>query len=93
VALDCKLVVDDASLGRQERARGLGSPERLTDLERRARDLDLKYIELDGNVAVLANGAGLTMTTMDVVAHLGGRPANFMEIGGEAYTKSRPRWR
>jgi succinyl-CoA synthetase beta subunit len=41
-------------------------------------------------VAVLANGAGLTMTTMDVVSHLGGRPANFMEIGGEAYTKARP---
>ena len=90
LVLDCKLAVDDASLHRQGRARGLGSPERLTDLERRARDLDLKYIELDGNVAVLANGAGLTMTTMDVVAHLGGRPANFMEIGGEAYTKSRP---
>jgi hypothetical protein len=91
LALDCKLAVDDASLHRQERARGLGTPERLTDLELRARALDLKYFELDGDVGVLANGAGLTMTTMDVVAHLGGRPANFMEIGGEAYTKSRPR--
>ena len=90
LALDCKLAVDDASLHRQERARGLGTPERLTDLELRARALDLKYIELDGAVGVLANGAGLTMTTMDVVAHLGGRPANFMEIGGEAYTKSKP---
>ena len=90
LALDCKLAVDDASLHRQERARGLGTPERLTDLELRARALDLKYVELDGAVGVLANGAGLTMTTMDVVAHLGGRPANFMEIGGEAYTKSKP---
>src|ERR1700761_5947772 len=48
----------------------------------------LKFIQLDGNVGVLANGAGLTMTTMDVIDHFGGRPANFLEIGGEAYTKS-----
>ena len=39
---------------------------------------------------MLANGAGLTMTTMDVIAHHGGRPANFLEIGGDAYTKARP---
>lgn len=90
MALDCKLTVDDAGLHRQARARGLGSPERLTDLERRAREIELKYVELDGDVAVLANGAGLTMTTMDVVAHQGGRPANFMEIGGDAYTKAKP---
>jgi len=50
--------------------------------------LDLKYIDLEGNVGVLANGAGLTMTTMDVVTHYGGQPANFLEIGGEAYTKA-----
>jgi succinyl-CoA synthetase beta subunit len=50
----------------------------------------LKYIELDGSVGVLANGAGLTMTTMDAVTHYGGRPANFLEIGGEAYTKATP---
>ena len=42
----------------------------------------------DGNVGVLANGAGLTMTTMDTIRHFGGRPANFLEIGGEAYTRS-----
>ncbi|HJE23382.1 MAG TPA: succinate--CoA ligase, partial [Methylorubrum populi] len=48
----------------------------------------LKFIQLDGDVGVLANGAGLTMTTMDVISHCGGRPANFLEIGGEAYTKS-----
>ena len=48
----------------------------------------LKYIELDGSVGVLANGAGLTMATMDAIAHYGGRPANFLEIGGEAYTKA-----
>ena len=50
----------------------------------------MKYIELDGDIGVLGNGAGLTMTTMDVVAHHGGRPANFLEIGGAAYTKAKP---
>ena len=56
----------------------------------RAKALGLKFIELDGTVGVLANGAGLTMTTMDAVRHYGGNPANFMEIGGESYTKAKP---
>ena len=60
----------------------------MTALERLAAEHGLKFIQLDGNVGVLANGAGLTMTTMDVIRHYGGRPANFLEIGGEAYTKS-----
>ena len=55
-----------------------------------AKTLGLKFIELDGSVGVLANGAGLTMTTMDAVRHFGGSPANFMEIGGESYTKAKP---
>ncbi len=87
VPLDCKLTVDDAALYRQEDIAELGAKEPLSALEERGRALDLKYIELEGNVGVLANGAGLTMTTMDVVSHAGGRPANFLEIGGEAYTK------
>ncbi|AWJ94641.1 succinate--CoA ligase subunit beta (plasmid) [Azospirillum baldaniorum] len=87
VPLDCKLTVDDAALYRQADIAELGAKEPLSALEERGRALDLKYIELEGNVGVLANGAGLTMTTMDVVSHAGGRPANFLEIGGEAYTK------
>ncbi|OYD80568.1 ADP-forming succinate--CoA ligase subunit beta [Azospirillum brasilense] len=87
VPLDCKLTVDDAALYRQADIAELGARETLSALEERGRALDLKYIELEGNVGVLANGAGLTMTTMDVVSHAGGRPANFLEIGGEAYTK------
>lgn len=87
VPLDCKLTVDDSALYRQTDIAGLGAKEPLSALEERGRALDLKYIELEGNVGVLANGAGLTMTTMDVVSHAGGRPANFLEIGGEAYTK------
>jgi len=87
VALDCKLVLDNAALFRQGDLAGCGAGEKLTALERRGAAAGLKFIELDGNVGVLANGAGLTMTTMDVVAHFGGKPANFLEIGGEAYTK------
>lgn len=88
VALDCKLTIDDASAERQSRLAALAAPESLTALEARAREAGLKFIELDGNVGLLANGAGLTMTTMDVISHFGGRPANFLEIGGEAYTKA-----
>jgi succinyl-CoA synthetase beta subunit len=88
LALDCKLTLDDAALYRQPEVAGRGAREKLTALERRARELGLKYIELPGNVGVLANGAGLTMTTMDVIAHCGGAPANFLEIGGDAYTKA-----
>lgn len=90
VALDCKLVLDDSSAFRQPDIAAQAAPERMTLLEQKGRDQGLKYIELDGNVGVLANGAGLTMTTMDVIAHFGGRPANFLEIGGEAYTKATP---
>ena len=90
VALDCKFVLDDSGIQRRQELAGRGSPETLTALEARARALGLRYIELDGDIGVLANGAGLTMTTMDVIAHHGGRPANFLEIGGDAYTRARP---
>lgn len=90
VALDCKFVMDDCGIVRQRDVAAAGNPDKLTELEERAKAAGLKYIELDGNVAVLANGAGLTMTTMDVVRHHGGRPANFLEIGGESYTKAKP---
>lgn len=90
VALDCKLVLDGAAASRRPSLAAAAAPEPLTELERSARELGLQFVELDGEVGVLANGAGLTMTTMDVIVHLGGRPANFMEIGGDAYTKARP---
>jgi len=88
VALDCKFVLDDAAIFRQGEIAKSGAPAAMTALERHAAEAGLKLIQLDGNVGVLANGAGLTMTTMDVIRHFGGRPANFLEIGGEAYTKS-----
>lgn len=89
VALDCKFVMDDSAVKRQPELAPKGTPEKLTSLEKVGEENNIKYIELDGNVVVLANGAGLTMTTMDVVGHYGGRPANFCEIGGEAYTKGK----
>jgi succinyl-CoA synthetase beta subunit len=81
-------VLDDAAAYRQEDIVRFAAPAPMTALEQRGAESGLKFIQLDGNVGVLANGAGLTMTTMDVIRHFGGRPANFLEIGGEAYTKS-----
>jgi succinyl-CoA synthetase beta subunit len=90
VALDCKFTLDDLSKPRQADIAEAGVPDKLTDLEARGRELGLTYIELDGEVGILANGAGLTMTTMDAVRHYGGNPANFLEIGGQAYTLATP---
>ncbi len=90
VALDCKLTIDDSGLARRADLEASGVPDKLTELEARAKEHGLKYIELDGEVGVLANGAGLTMTTMDAIRHFGGSAANFLEIGGDAYTKGKP---
>jgi len=90
IALDCKLTLDDGAIPRREALSRTGTPDKLTALETKAQALHLKFIELDGNVGVLANGAGLTMTTMDAISHFGGKPANFLEIGGESYTKAKP---
>jgi len=89
VALDCKFTMDDSGAKRHEALATRAVAEKYTELEARSHEHGLKYIELDGDVAVLANGAGLTMTTMDSVRHFGGRPANFLEIGGEAYRLGR----
>lgn len=88
VALDCKFVLDDASAARQPELVAVAAPPKMTALEELGTAHGLRFIQLEGNVGVLANGAGLTMTTMDVIDHFGGRPANFLEIGGEAYTKA-----
>lgn len=94
VALDAKVSIDPASTGRREELLdaipGGPPPSGGTELERRGAEQGLSYIELDGDVGVLANGAGLTMTTLDAVNHFGGRAANFLEIGGDAYTKATP---
>lgn len=89
IALDCKFTLDDSGVKRQEGLAEHGTPDKATALEARSHAVNLKYIELDGNVGVLANGAGVTMTTMDAISHYGGAPANFLEIGGEAYRLSK----
>ncbi len=86
VALDCKFTLDDSAVRRHKELAKSGSPEKLTELEQRGQDIGFKYIELEGQVGVLSNGAGLTMTTMDAISHYGGEPANFLEIGGNAFT-------
>lgn len=92
VALDAKVSLDPGALARQpaELVRHVGDvrAESDTALELDGRELGLQFIELDGEVGVLANGAGLTMTTLDAITHYGGRAANFLEIGGDAYTKA-----
>src|SRR3990170_1008910 len=62
--------------------------EEETELERAARQADLSYVELDGDLAIIGNGAGLVMSTLDVVAQFGGRPANFLDVGGGATTEN-----
>lgn len=88
IALDAKIELDDSAAFRQEHPDG--SAEEGTERERAAAELGLRLIELGGDIAVLANGAGLTMATMDAIVHAGGSPANFLEIGGDAYTKATP---
>lgn len=91
-ALDAKVALDESALGRHQELAALLStavaPQPSTPLEARAREVGLLFIELDGDVGIVANGAGLTMATLDVVTHFGGRPANFMEVGGDNYTRA-----
>ncbi|MBI4279931.1 MAG: ADP-forming succinate--CoA ligase subunit beta [Armatimonadetes bacterium] len=81
IAVDAKLIIDDNALYRQK---GLPENEELTGLERDARTHDLSYVELDGDIAVIGNGAGLVMSTLDMLDHFGGRPANVLDVGGGA---------
>ncbi|MEA3506641.1 MAG: ATP-grasp domain-containing protein, partial [Elusimicrobiota bacterium] len=59
-----------------------------TKLEKRAHCLDLGYVEMDGNVGVIGNGAGLNMATLDILLYYGGQPANFLEVSGRTYHKA-----
>jgi succinyl-CoA synthetase beta subunit len=87
VAVDCKISLDDAARHRHADW-PVGVTRRLTELEARGKASGLDYVELEGTVGVLANGAGLTMSTVDAITHFGGTAANFLEIGGDAYTKA-----
>ncbi len=85
LAVDAKLIIDDNATYRHDR---LPKNEELTELEQMAKSQDLSYVELDGNVAIIGNGAGLVMSTLDMIAHFGGQPANFLDVGGGATTEN-----
>jgi succinyl-CoA synthetase beta subunit len=83
VALDAKVTIDDNALYRHsDVAKLLESAPDEDPQERMARERGLTYVKLDGNVGILGNGAGLVMSTLDVVAQAGGEPANFLDAGG-----------
>ena len=88
VALDGKITVDDNAAFRQEGHADLVDVASEDPLETKAKALDLNYVKLDGEVGIIGNGAGLVMSTLDVVAYAGEKhgvkPANFLDIGGGA---------
>ncbi|MHB8909302.1 MAG: ADP-forming succinate--CoA ligase subunit beta [Syntrophales bacterium] len=84
VALDTKITFDDDGLYRHPEIRELRDPEEEDPLEVTARDTAVNYIKLEGNVGCMVNGAGLAMTTMDLIKMAGGEPANFLDVGGGA---------
>ena len=84
IAVDAKMVLDDNALFRRPELAALQSHDEETPGEREAREAGISYIQLNGDIGCLVNGAGLAMATMDVVTLLGGSPANFLDIGGGA---------
>jgi succinyl-CoA synthetase beta subunit len=83
-AADAKILIDDNGLFRQKEYALWAESEESNPLEYEARQEGLTYVKLDGNVGIIGNGAGLVMTTLDMVARVGGKPANFLDIGGGA---------
>ncbi len=81
-ALDAKVSLDGNALYRHPENQGLSDAENEDPIERRAKEQGVQYVALDGDIGILGNGAGLVMSTLDVVAQAGGRPANFLDAGG-----------
>jgi succinyl-CoA synthetase beta subunit len=81
-ALDSKVTIDNNALFRHEEIAELRNPAAEDPQEAMAKEKGLTYVKLDGNIGILGNGAGLCMSTLDVVARAGGRPANFLDAGG-----------
>jgi len=84
VALDAKMVIDDNELDRRPAIAALRDETAEAPSEVQARNANLTFIKLDGNVGCVVNGAGLAMATMDLVKYYGGEPANFLDIGGSS---------
>ena len=81
-ALDSKFTVDDNALFRHPDVAEMRDVEAADPRERLAREKDVTYVKLDGEIGILGNGAGLVMATLDVIDQVGGRPANFCDLGG-----------
>jgi succinyl-CoA synthetase beta subunit len=84
VCLDAKITLDDSALPRHPDLEALRDPDEEDPADREAREAGLTFIKLDGAIGCMVNGAGLAMTTMDLVKRAGGEPANFLDIGGGA---------
>ncbi len=84
LALDAKINLDDNALYRHTDLAELRDPRQEDPREAEAREWDLNYIHLDGNIGCMVNGAGLAMATMDLIKLQGGEPANFLDVGGTA---------
>ena len=84
LALDAKINFDDNALFRHPEVAELRDLSEEDPAELRASDAGLSYVNLDGNIGCLVNGAGLAMSTMDIIKHHGGEPANFLDVGGGA---------
>jgi succinyl-CoA synthetase beta subunit len=81
-ALDAKVSLDGNALYRHPENQSLSDSENEDPIERRAREQGVQYVKLDGDIGIFGNGAGLVMSTLDVVAQAGGSPANFLDAGG-----------
>ncbi|EKD74035.1 MAG: succinyl-CoA synthetase subunit beta, partial [uncultured bacterium] len=88
LCLDAKINIDDNALYRQNLLSKMRDATQEDERESRARQFELNYIALDGNIGCMVNGAGLAMATMDIIKLHGGNPANFLDVGGGA-TKER----
>ena len=84
LAADAKVTIDDNALYRHADVEAMRDLAAMDPQEQAAREADLAYVKLDGDVGILGNGAGLVMSTVDVIAQAGGRPANFCDVGGGA---------
>jgi len=84
LALDAKITIDDNALFRQREMAALRDDSQIDSLEQEAAKAGVSYVKMDGDIGCLVNGAGLAMATMDLVTLLGGRPANFLDVGGAA---------
>ncbi|MFB6373374.1 MAG: ADP-forming succinate--CoA ligase subunit beta, partial [Bradymonadaceae bacterium] len=88
VALDAKMNFDNNGLFRHPDIRELRDESEEDQAELRAKKHGLSYVNLDGNIGCMVNGAGLAMSTMDIIKHYGGEPANFLDVGGGADTET-----